>query len=81
MGALEAHGRNPQELAGKKEGEGFVTFEELAEPFVNRIKQVQGYRDAEAAHGEADKALCDLLIELGYGFVVEEWRKVRKWYA
>ena len=37
--------------------------------------------DREIVHRAADKVLCDLLLELGYELVVEEWKKVPKWYA
>lgn len=35
----------------------------------------------EYTHEDADEILCDLLTELGYEDVVEEWRKVIKWYS
>lgn len=34
-----------------------------------------------SAHTLADMVLCDLLISLGYGDVVEEYYKVDKWYG
>lgn len=37
--------------------------------------------DTEAAHGDADQVLCDLLTSLGYEDVVSAWRAVNKWYA
>lgn len=37
--------------------------------------------DIEIAHCEADKLLCKFLEKNGYEKLVEEWRKVRKWYA
>jgi hypothetical protein len=40
-----------------------------------------GEGDIEAAHGNADGILCELLTELGYADVVEAWNKVPKWYA
>lgn len=48
---------------------------------LSKLKTVQRWADAEAAHKEADEILCRVLNELGYGDVVEEWRQVRKWYA
>ena len=45
------------------------------------LRQLQDCYDTESAHIEADEALCGLLIELGYQDVVEEYNKVRKWYA
>ena len=37
--------------------------------------------DVQMAHLVADRVLCELLTTLGCGDVVEEWRKIRKWYA
>jgi hypothetical protein len=37
--------------------------------------------DTETAHAKADAVLCDLLVALGYGDVVDEYEKVRKWFA
>lgn len=37
--------------------------------------------DPEIAHTEADKALCLFLRSLGHFKIVEEWEKVKKWYA
>ena len=37
--------------------------------------------DIECAHIEADFILCELLRELGYGDVVDEWKQVDKYYA
>lgn len=45
------------------------------------LKKEQKNPDTEAAHSHADGALCSLLIALGYGDVVNEWRKVKKYYA
>lgn len=48
---------------------------------MDRIRKAQTITDNEAAHREADGALCDYLIQLGHDDLVIEWRKVRKWYA
>jgi len=37
--------------------------------------------DTEDYHIAADKLLCELLIELGYKEVVDEFNKLGKWYA
>jgi hypothetical protein len=37
--------------------------------------------DIEMVHSIADEVLCDLLLELGYELVVEEYKKVPKWYS
>lgn len=38
-------------------------------------------QDEEAGHWNADRVLCELLRNLGYTDVVDEWEKVGKWYA
>jgi hypothetical protein len=37
--------------------------------------------DAEVWHIDADRVLCELLEDLGYKKVVDEWHKISKWYA
>jgi len=54
-----------------------VTREEAIE----KLKKLAGSGDVEAAHGEADEVLCELLRALGYGDVVDAWEDVEKWYA
>ena len=41
----------------------------------------QKARDLEADHYSADKVLCELLRDLGYGTVVDEYELIEKWYA
>jgi hypothetical protein len=45
---------------------------------MDRLNAAQNNADVEAAHAEADQALCDLLEALGYKKVVEEYNKVEK---
>ncbi len=52
-----------------------------ADRAIERLKSLQGSGDAEIAHSEADRVLIDLLLELNFDDVVEEWQKVDKWYA
>lgn len=51
------------------------------EEAIKHLKQFQDCGDTEIAHTEVDSIICDLLIDLGYLDVVEEWVKVPKWYA
>lgn len=51
------------------------------EQAIKRLRKEQKSNDTEAAHCEADDILCELLTALGYQDVVEEFKKVRKWYA
>ena len=48
---------------------------------VAKLKELQECHDWEAAHGDADDLLCDLLRELGYSEVADEFDEVGKWYA
>ena len=54
---------------------------EFKESVIDRLKEEQGHRDYEQGHWVADRLLCDLLEQLDCKDVVEEWRKVGKWYA
>lgn len=49
------------------------------EDAIARLKALP--HDPEEAHVEGDQILCDLLVDLGYNEVVEEWEKIDKWYA
>jgi len=49
---------------------------------IKKLKKLQkDYGDIEINHQEADKLLCDFLIQLGHEKIVKEWCKVEKWYA
>lgn len=48
---------------------------------IEKLKACQTNTNTEEAHRIADQVLCDLLIELGYGDVVDQWEEVYKWYA
>ncbi|MCL7942072.1 hypothetical protein M8009_17450 [Halomonas sp. ATCH28] len=37
--------------------------------------------DQHMQHVDADEVLCEFLISLGHGDVVEEYRKIEKWYS
>ncbi len=60
-----------------------MTIEELGslDAAVEELKKLQGGADTETAHGTADGILCGLLESLGCGAAVEEYDKIRKWYA
>lgn len=51
------------------------------EQAINYIKEYCFTEDIESNHSEADKALTLLLCSMGCSDVVDEWRKVKKWYA
>lgn len=46
-----------------------------------RMIRCSTMEDIEEAHIEADKVLCSCLVELGFGEIVNKWRKVSKVYA
>ena len=48
--------------------------------YIRRLKQID-CDDIECAHGLADMVLCDILIELELDEIVEEYRRIPKWYA
>lgn len=52
-----------------------------AEEIIYRLKALQSGTDVECSHCEADDILCELLIDIGYSDVVEEYNEVDKWYA
>ena len=51
------------------------------EQAIEQLQALQEGRDIEVEHDVADETLCKLLISLGYQDVVDEWSKVKKWYA
>lgn len=53
----------------------------LLQDAMNELKKLQDFGDNEIAHAKADKVLCELLSQLGYGEVVTEYDKIGKWYA
>lgn len=48
---------------------------------VAALKELQEEDDYEHQHAKADLVLCKLLKELGHDNVVEEYKKIHKWYA
>ena len=49
--------------------------------YMEALKAEQENNDIEEAHINADDTLCNLLTDLGYKPVVEEYHKVNKWYV
>ena len=50
--------------------------------YAQRLISLQSDRtDTKMGHFEADNILCELLKELGYSDLVEEFEKIDKWYA
>jgi len=59
-----------------------LSMASFAQKYIDQIKSIN-YEDGDREnwHGEADEILCDYLISIGNRELVEEWRKVPKWYA
>ena len=53
----------------------------LNEKYLNQMKQLVDIFDTEVAHSTADEILCELLLEMGYKDLVDEYNKIDKWYA
>lgn len=49
--------------------------------YKQKLQELHDSKDVEATHSEANELLCDLLVMLGYGDVVKEYRKLVRWYA
>jgi hypothetical protein len=55
--------------------------EKLQNEYVEKMQECVNAYDPEAAHGDADKLLCELLEKLGYAEVVAKYKEVARWYA
>jgi hypothetical protein len=52
------------------------------EEFAAKMREIRRHDDdPEAAHGDADQLMTDLLRSLGYSEGVAEFDQMRKWYA
>jgi hypothetical protein len=59
-----------------------VNFTRVNEDFhLQALIGQQNNDDTEIAHENADDILCNFLESLGYDKIVEEYKKIRKWYA
>lgn len=56
-----------------------MTREQALKELAECVKLSHG--DQEAAHSLGDEILCELLSSLGYDDIVNEWNKIKKWYA
>ena len=55
---------------------------ELSDSYIKKLKQFQDEDDDwEISHSEADRIVCELLMDLGYDDFVVEYEKVPKWFA
>ena len=49
--------------------------------FSKRMRKIAKDPDTEAAHAEADKLLCEMLKQLGYGAGVKVFEDMDRWYG
>jgi hypothetical protein len=49
--------------------------------YITELQKLQNDDDIEHNHWVADQILCNILTELGYSDVAEEYEKISKWYA
>ena len=51
------------------------------ESYITQLRELQESDDTESAHVQADRILCDILLQLGYTDIIEEYHQIGKWYA
>ncbi len=51
------------------------------EDAIRLLKEAQQSNDTEGGHVDADNILCQFLADLGHKEIVEEYRKVDKWFS
>ena len=58
-------------------------LEEIKEKYLSKLIEIQNKYDddTECRHGYEDDLLCELLKELGYEEIVNQYNKTGKWYA
>lgn len=49
--------------------------------YLEELVALQQVLDLEAAHSRADDILVEILIDLGFENIVNEYEKINKWYA
>lgn len=54
---------------------------ELKKATIESLKSLQKGNDIELNHVYADEVLCTFLTALGHYDVVDEYNKIKKWYA
>lgn len=57
-----------------------LDIDRLDDEFANRMA-ASNQGDNEEDHMTADDLLCELLDRIGFKSVIEEYRKIGKWYA
>ena len=53
----------------------------IEQSYVDKLKKAYDYEDIEGSHYKYDDLLCELLNELGFNKVVDQFNSTNKWYA
>ena len=55
----------------------------LEKKYIKLLKKakIKFFKDEEDLHKEYDNILCDFLINLGYNYLVKEYKKTDKWFG
>ena len=58
-------------------------IEEIKEKYLTKLIEIQSNYDGdtECRHIYEDALLCELLIELGYEEIVNQYKETGKWYS
>ncbi|MBQ8218454.1 MAG: hypothetical protein IJZ79_01645 [Bacilli bacterium] len=51
------------------------------EYYLNKLSELKDLDDIEAIHVRADDILLEILLELGYKDIVDEYNTFEMWYA
>ncbi len=49
--------------------------------FLFKMRKIRTYYDTENRHIEADKLMCEILSDLGYGDGIAIFKTMIKWYT
>lgn len=49
--------------------------------FYSRMEELANEKDYEKAHDLADNILCDILLKCGFYYLVENYKKIKRWHA
>ena len=67
-------------LLKKYKGDEIIN-KKLNKKYSKELKELQNVNDTEIAHIKADDVLCNLLMDLGYQEIVDNYNKIYKWFA
>jgi len=61
--------------------DGAMIDETKRQEWIDRLRECEKKGDPDYAHSDADQILCEVLNHFGLNDLLEEYSKVRKWYA